>query len=333
MKASFTARPVNGPFEDPALLIRFSRERRSILFDCGTLFRLAPGDILKISDIFITHAHIDHFIGFDHVLRLFLGRALPLRIYGPPDIIDRVCGKLHGYTWNLVKEYPLKIEAFGISETEVRQVSFHASEYFTPVERESRKFSGTVLEEPSFIVKAVHLKHDIPCLAYSLEEDFHINIDKAALERMGLEVGPWLTAFKKAIRAKMPDDMPFKADNADFRLGDITEQIARITRGQKMAYVMDSAPTGENFQKIVSLARNSDVLYSEAYFLAEDIERAKERNHLTARLIGRAAREAEVKKLVLMHLSPKYRDEEKELLAEAENAFGNSVSVSHPINC
>jgi ribonuclease Z len=53
--------------------------------------------------------------------------------------------------------------------------------------------------------------------------------------------------------------------------------------------------------------RDADTLYCEAYFLEADAERARERNHLTAALAGRIAREAGVRELVLAHFSPKYR--------------------------
>jgi ribonuclease Z len=327
MKPSFHHKPVNGPFEDPTLYVRLLRESRALLFDAGTLFRLSPGEILKITHIFVTHTHIDHFIGFDHVLRLMLGRTEPLRIYGPEGLIDCVRGKLRGYTWNLIKEYPVRIEAFEIRDTEIGHASFPAQEGFRLIEQASMPFTGRAHRDASFSVYAARLSHDIPCLAYSLAEDYHINIDKAALEGMGLQVGPWLTTFKKAIRAGLPEDSEFLADGKAFPLSQLKKKIATITKGQKLSYVMDSSPTEENVKKIIELVRDSDVLYSEGYFLEEDIERAKERNHLTARMAGAAAREAGVKRLVLMHYSPKYREREAELLQEAEESFGGPVSI------
>lgn len=330
MKPSFHHKPVNGPFEDPTLYVRFLREKRAILFDAGTLFRLSPGEILKISDIFVTHTHIDHFIGFDHVLRLLLGRTEPLRVYGPMSIIECVKGKLNGYSWNLIKEYPVKIEVRGISESEIRHVSFPAREGFRALEEGTIPFRGEALRDGVFSVKAAHVKHDIDCLAWSLEEDYHINIDKAALEGMGLKVGPWLTQFKKDLRAGLPQETIFTADGGKFALGELKEKIAAVTKGQKLSYVMDSSPSKENMEKLIGLCKDSDILYSEAYFLHEDIERARYRNHLTARITGTIARDAGVKKLILLHYSPKYRGREDELLKEAEEAFGGPVLIADP---
>ena len=67
---------------------------------------MAPKKILRLSDAFVTHTHMDHFSGFDRVLRICLGRDTALRLYGPPGFIGHVGHKLAAYTWNLVENYP-----------------------------------------------------------------------------------------------------------------------------------------------------------------------------------------------------------------------------------
>src|SRR5688572_8946013 len=85
---------VNGPFGDPALFLDFRFERRALLFDLGDIAALPAKKILRLSDVFVTHAHMDHFSGFDRLLRICLGRDTDLRLYGPPGIIDKVEHKL-----------------------------------------------------------------------------------------------------------------------------------------------------------------------------------------------------------------------------------------------
>ena len=175
------------------------------------------------------------------------------------------------------------------------------------------------MKEPLFEIRAECLTHQIPCLGFSLKEDFHINIDKAALGRLELLVGPWLTKFKKAIRENAPEDMEFAISGKKLSMKELKE-IAAITKGQKVSYISDSSMDESNIKKIITFVKNSDTLYCEAYFLEEDRERAVERHHLTAKTAGMIAREAGVTNLVAMHFSPKYREcpdaPEKEALME-----------------
>ncbi len=326
MKPTFHHGPVNGPFEDPSVFVRMLRERRAFLFDAGDIGRLDPGDLQKITDLFITHTHIDHFIGFDTLLRALLRREIPLRVYGPENIIDCVGGKLRGYTWNLIEQYPVRIEVFAVTGREIRHTAFYAENGFRGIERASRPFDGVVLKDGPYTVKAAILTHDTPCLGFALEEDFHINIDKAALNDLGLPVGPWLGELKKMIRKKAPPDTRLTAGGREFMFSDLVH-IAGITDGQKISYVTDVSPEEDNLRKIGELVRNSDTLYCEAYFLHEDRERARERHHLTAKLAGSIARKAEVKDLIVLHSSPKYRDMpgviEKEAMEEFRGTTGS----------
>jgi ribonuclease Z len=105
MTPQFHPSLVNGPFDDPAVYVDFLFERRALLFDLGDIRALPPRKILRLTHIFISHTHIDHFIGFDHLLRLCLGREKRLHLFGPPGFIAQVEHRLASYTWNLVESY------------------------------------------------------------------------------------------------------------------------------------------------------------------------------------------------------------------------------------
>jgi len=300
-------RMVNTPFDDPGLFVRIFREKRALLFDAGDISRLKSGDLQKITDVFITHTHIDHFIGFDTLVRALLRRSVPLHVYGPANIDDCIEGKLKGYTWNLITEYPLKIEVYGIDGNTICHSSFHAENRFQRRIHRIRKMSGVLFREPLFTVKALQLDHQIPCLAYSLEEDFHININKALLREMALPVGPWLSELKDAIRVRMPGNTEFVVAGRQYRLDEL-QTIATITKGQKISYVTDVSLTDDNIRRIIEFVRDSDTLYCEAYFMDKDIDMARKRFHLTAKITGSIARRAGVKHLVVMHFSPRYRN-------------------------
>ncbi len=61
---------------------------------------------------------------------------------------------------------------------------------FQRVDNPDREFNGILVEDPLFIIRGWSFRHEIPVMAYALEEAFHINIDKAALNARGLPVGP-----------------------------------------------------------------------------------------------------------------------------------------------
>ena len=113
MASTFAPRLVNGPFGDPGLFVELRWQGSAVLFDLGRNDGLPAADLLKVTHVFVSHTHMDHFIGFDRVLRLFLNRDKDLALFGPAGILDCVAGKLAGYVWNLTDDYPF---AFDVTE-------------------------------------------------------------------------------------------------------------------------------------------------------------------------------------------------------------------------
>ncbi len=322
MRPSFLHRPLNGYFEDPCLFMRIPHEKRAIQFDIGDISALSPSETFKISDVFVTHTHIDHFIGFDPLLRMILRRETPLNVYGPPKITACIEGKLKGYTWNLIKDYPAVINAFAFDGKSVSRSSYRAKNRFKKEALGKLDSDGVLLRNPQFRVKAMKLDHGTPCLAYSIEEETHINIDKDLLEKKGLAVGPWLTNFKRLLRENPESDRIFIIEGKSYRVGDLAE-IALVTKGQKISYATDISMSTKNIAGLIELAKDSDVFYCEAYFLEKDRERAIERFHLTAKTAGSIAKQAGVKKLVLIHFSPKYMEYPDLVINEAMEEFNS----------
>jgi len=334
MNPRFHPRLINGPFDDPGLYIPFLFENRAILFDLGDIHALSPKDILKISHVFVTHTHMDHFIGFDRLLRISLGREKELYLYGTPGFFKNVEGKLAAYSWNLVQNYPYRL---GLHLTEVHRDYLLTREYlchnkFKPTRKAVKHlFKDVLYQEPSFNIASVILDHGIPCLGLAIKERFHVNINKEGLDALGLQTGAWLTDFKQALYEcndlKREFEVPFGADQIQrFKLGELAEGIAMITPGQKITYIADVAFSSANQKKIISLAKNSDHLFIEAAFLETHKDIAAEKNHLTARQAGVMAARARVKQFTIFHFSPRYAEQDDLLQKEARKAYDRELS-------
>jgi ribonuclease Z len=329
MRPSFLPRLVNPPSEDPGVFVPFQFENRALLFDIGDIRRLSTKDILKISHVFVSHTHIDHFFGFDLLLRLTLGRGKEIHLYGPKGFLKNLEGKLAGYAWNLVENFPeaLTMQAYEICPPYLLHCQYRCHDRFQPADTPVRlPLSDPLYTEPKFIVSAEVLDHHLPCLAFSVKEHFRINILKEKLKKAGLAVGPWIRFFKEALYKGDPPDSPVTAaaaegDELTFSLEALASQISLISPGQKIVYITDAGFTPANREKMIRLAENADQLFIEAAFSDADRVMALKKNHLTAYQAGWIAGRAGVKQYILFHFSPRYFDNTAQLDAEAAKGF------------
>ena len=337
MNLAFVPQLINGPYGDPGLYIHLRWEGRALLFDLGQNGACPAGELLRVSHAFVSHCHMDHFIGFDRLLRLFLGRDKKLCVYGPPGFLDCVEGKLRGYTWNLVDGYGFSLEVVEVSPESMQRAVFHAAAGFKRELLSSQPFDGVVLDESAFCIRATHLDHRIYSMAFALEERSHLNVDKAQLDHLGVPPGPWLSELKSALRRGEADGFIVtarwkekgQAHTRDFSLREARASLVRETPGQKFAYVVDTLYSPDNRERIAALAQGADVFYCESPFLDEDEDQATKRYHLTAKQAGLLGRAANAQKLHVFHFSPRYAGRAEEIYREAEASFrGESVEAA-----
>jgi ribonuclease Z len=335
MRPCFHPRLVNDPFHDPALYVTNIYEGWALLFDLGVIDGLATRDVLKTRHVLVSHTHMDHFCGFDRLLRLTLGRRESIALYGPAGFLENVAGKLAGYTWNLVDNFQVSLD---LHVTEVRSDGmdtrvFRCQDRFCSTGSANHlPFTGRVIETPSFSVETAILDHGIPSLGFCLRERFHVNILREALDRLGLEIGPWVGDFKAALYAgKSPDSefciVPKRSGGVSMsmRLGDLARQAAVISPGQQIAYVADAGFNRTNRNRIVELARGADHLFIAATFLDADRKIATRKRHLTARQAGELAARAKVRRFSLFHHSPRYGGRTAAFETEARRAYREAV--------
>ena len=332
MRPNLHPRLVNGRFGDPGLFVEMLHRRGALLFDLGDLSPLSARDLLRVSHVFVTHTHMDHFIGFDALLRVSVGRDKTIHMVGPAGFTDRVQHKLLAYEWDLVGRYETDL-VFDVVELHqggrTRSARFRFKRAFArEEEREGQATDGIVAADEGFEVRAAVLEHHGPSVAYAASEPIHVNVWRNRLEERGLAPGHWLQALKRAVLEGRPDSFEVElAGGVRAPLRGLRDLIS-LSEGQKIAYVTDVADTPANRLAIAELAHRADTLFIESCFAAADAGHARERAHLTTRAAGEIGRAAGARRLEAFHFSPRY-DDEAAMLAEVEAAF-RGTSAGQP---
>jgi ribonuclease Z len=333
MPGLFDAFLVNDVFGDPALYVDLREQRRALLFDLGDVSRLPPRRLLRLSHVFVTHAHMDHFAGFDHLLRVVLGRKPAIALVGGPGFVAQVEHKLRAYTWNVVQRYevPLAIEVREIGVGGAGTGARFCSR--TGFEREpfapAPVAGDVVLDEVRLRVRARFVDHDTPCLAYAIEEKVRIGIDKDRLRAQGLATGPWLGKLKHALLTGAPEDTPIEAAWRDAggrhtvtrSLRELRSLVADVAPGRRVGYVTDLSHTEANVAVLEALLAGVDHLYIESVFLDADAEQGARKHHLTARQAGAIARRIGAGRVTPFHFSPRYQGRAQALCDEVLAAW------------
>lgn len=337
MPGKLQSRLVNESFGDPGVLVEPGFGPHALLLDMGSLAPLAVRQILRVATVLVSHCHMDHFAGFDHALRLWLGRPKRVRLFGPPGFLDAVEHRLRSYVWNLAHAYDaaLELEVAELDEEgRGRRAIFGLRGAFARRGEEEAMFPGLVLvDTPALRVRCTTLDHGIPCLAFAVEEPRRAQVRRTGLEALGLVTGPWLAQLKRLALEGADPATPVTAAGRDgprvLPLDLLRREILAVGRGASLAYVTDCVWSEINRERIVGLASGVDTLFIEAPFLERDRERARARHHLTALQAGALAREADVRRVVPFHFSPRHAHEEEALRAEVEAGFRGLAAPRH----
>jgi ribonuclease Z len=172
---------------------------------------------------------------------------------------------------------------------------------------------GVVWEGDGFKVRAFPLRHTKPCFGYTLEEEgrpgeFHP--EKA--EALGVKRGPLWAQLQAGGTVPAQDGSEVRPDQV----------LGPPRSGRKFSFVTDTLA----FPEIADDVAGSDFFVCEGMFERELIESAREKKHMTAEQAARIALAAKVKKLALIHYSPRYNEFNlKQLLKEAEAVFPDTI--------
>ena len=117
----------NGSDGDSLVHVRLPQDGRSLLFDAGDPRHIPFRDVLRVDQLFVSHCHVDHFIGFDALVRARVCRDDRMTCHGPPGFIDRVASRLGGYDWNLTDGNRFQLTAREVRDDHVHVARFDGS--------------------------------------------------------------------------------------------------------------------------------------------------------------------------------------------------------------
>ncbi|MBN1944509.1 MAG: hypothetical protein JW797_02485 [Bradymonadales bacterium] len=169
-RAPFEPRMLNSLFGDPALLLRQRATGRGILFDLGWLEPLPARVLHTVTDLFVTHAHMDHLQGLVTLLRLMMGTGGEVRIYGPPGIDQHVAGLLQAFRFNLLGTNGPRFLVHALHGDRIERVRLTCADPPTCEHRGTeRRGDGALLCEPEVSVWGWPLEHNTPVLGFRFE--------------------------------------------------------------------------------------------------------------------------------------------------------------------
>lgn len=196
----------------------------------------------------------------------------------------------------------------GVSETInslINLGTFHLDNFKVETHEVER---GEVFRGDRFTVSAAKTIHTRGSIAYRFAEDDHRKFDKPKALKLGIPEGKLFSQLQKGksveVKGKTftPDDV-----------------LGEAIPGRKIVYTGDTRPA----KNTVKLAEDADVLIHEAMFSVEDEDATKDAAHSTTTQAAQIAKDANVKRLYLTHLSQRYT-EPKKLEAEAKEIFSET---------
>ncbi len=171
-----------------------------------------------------------------------------------------------------------------------------------------REISGKFIDDKDFFVEAKEMNHNTPCLAYAISLKDKIRLKKDKLKKLKIPNTPLLKELQKG-KDVIIDGKKIKA-----------KDISYLEKGKKVVVILDTA----NNSNAQIIAKNADLLISEATFSSDETKIAKEYKHLTAKDAATIARKSKVKKLILTHISQRYEADLSKIEKEAKKIFRNT---------
>ncbi|MEZ4600382.1 MAG: MBL fold metallo-hydrolase [Syntrophotaleaceae bacterium] len=323
-----------GLLDDPVLLIRIRPLGRNLLFDCGQIHHLAKRVLKQIDAIFISHAHMDHFMGIDTFIRHVLVSPRTFDLFGPPGLADKLQYKLGGYDWNLAEHFWCSLRVHEVWEDRIVLWVFSGPEGFARnLEGELERGDAVIYQNDYLRVEARLADHKIPVLMFRCRERPSFSIDESALEAAGLVCGPWLAELKRRFYRRFAEKSPLRVpcrdgDGKVEKLVDAAELYRRIRRvrpSASLGYITDVGFTGSNLARMESFLQKTSLLIAECAFLREDLDKARNSFHLCTEDFNLLLDRLRPSCFLPMHLSKTYNGRTDQLYRELSPPQGTTL--------
>ncbi len=237
----------------------------------------------KINAIFVSHTHADHVTGLPGILMLSAQVERTEPLYiYGPPKIAEYI-ETSRKVLDMYINYPIIVK-----EITAPCIVHHGEDYY---------------------IRCFPLDHTKTCVGYTLEEldrpgEFN---PKKALQ-LGVPVGPLWGQLQKGNNVQNSEGKTVRPEDV----------MGAKRSGRKFSFVTDTLYKNT----IAKEVQGSDLLICEGMFEDELIDQAREKKHMTASQAATIARDANVKRMCMIHYSPRYTDKElPKLLEQAKKIF------------
>ena len=318
-------KPAGGPFDDPALLIVPANWDQAVLFDCGTLHGLKTRDLQKVRWLFLTHLHIDHLIGFDHLLRVRLFSSLPLTIYGPQGTLEAIGHRLKGYAWNLTSGSPFKVRVIELLAPDEAAAEFSCHDRFdsaplpteAQVERPTARGEVTLPDNARVVCHPV--RHGVPCLAFRWERMAPPRFLLQTALGLGLSAGPWVGKLVSG------QDVWQSVDGETRDRTWLAERLLGPPLRHSLGYLTDTRLDEDLTARLADFFDGVDALCCETAYLESEAALAAQNLHMTTLQAAALAALCQAGWLLIFHLSRRHCEAGHEKhLVEVRQVFPKS---------
>lgn len=320
-----TLRLVNGSTGDPVLYVDSPGKDNALLFDAGDNAALSMQELGDLDAVFISHHHVDHFIGLDRIVRANLDRDKTLQIFGPAGTIRKVYDRIKSYEYPFFPFQKIVIRVHDVLSKSICSALLECTRRFPEPEIVEAPRTGNVIyETSSIVVETTPVDHTVPCLAYALLEKpgWHVQADKLASS--GLRPGPWTQAAIHRARAGESLETSFKTPQGqELTLKEFLELCCVNSPGGRVAFVTDTAWNDSVKPGLLQLATGAWRLYCDCFYSVEQAKSAETYHHMTTRCVAEFAAAAQVEQLVLIHFSTRYVSDYQRLIDEVREGFPN----------